>query len=327
MSILPHVRLEHPKLWKDWIDDFVRLWNLGYSSRKIMSQYGRLFTWAVIEKELRKIGTSDPKRLHVTQKDITEWRPSRKTFKVEKSTVWQFRKRGDWSLHSSEYRGNWPPQVPRNLILRFSKRGWKVLDPFVGGGTTAIECLLEGRNFVGVDVNPLAVQTTKRKIKIMRSLAKKNPEFHLPNCDVMITRHDARDLGFIHDRSIDLICAHPPYADCLSYTDGLKEDISQIHEIDKYCDAMKAVADECYRVLKKNRICAVLIGDIRRRGTGEFVPLESFVCKKFLDAGFVLRDRIVKLQYKDKSTAFYLDMGRHNRFWIAHEFLLIFEKS
>lgn len=325
-TILPHIYLKHPKVWKDWTNDFVRLWNLGYSSRRIMSQYGRLFTWAIIERELRKIGTKNPKRLHVPKKEIKEWSPSRKTFKLEKSTAWQFRTRGEWCLHSSEYRGNWAPQIPRNLILRFSKRGSTVLDPFVGGGTTAIECFLEGRNFVGVDVNPLSIQMTNMKIKRMRTLAKENPRFHLSDCDIMIKQADARKLGFIKDNSIDLICAHPPYADCLPYTDDLKEDLSQIHKIDEYCDAMYAVARECYRVLKKGRICAVLIGDIRRRQTGEFVPLESLVCARFLDAGFVIRDRIVKLQYKDKSTAFYLDLGKHNRFWIAHEFLLVFEK-
>jgi SAM-dependent methyltransferase len=326
-SILPHVRLKHPELWKDWTDDFVRLWNQGYSSRRIMTQYGRLFTWAIIEKELRKIGTNDPKRLQVSKREIKEWRPSKRTFRLEKNTVWQFRRRGDWCLHSSEYRGNWAPQIPRNLVIRFSKRGWRVLDPFVGGGTTAIECILEGRDFVGVDINPLAIQMTKAKIRIIRTLSRKSPDIFLPSCEAMIIEGDARNLNFIEDQSIDLICAHPPYADSLQYTDGVKADISQIHKIDEYCDAMKAVAEECYRVLKKNRICAVLIGDIRRRRTGEFVPLESLVCKKFLDAGFVLRDRIVKLQYKDKSTAFYLDLSKQNRFLIAHEYLLIFKRT
>jgi hypothetical protein len=38
-----------------------------------------------------------------------------------------------------------------------------VLDPFVGGGTTAVEALATGRRFVGFDLNPLAILLTRAK--------------------------------------------------------------------------------------------------------------------------------------------------------------------
>ena len=41
-------------------------------------------------------------------------------FKRENTTVWSFPKRGSWKTHSSEYRGNFAPQVPRNIILNYS---------------------------------------------------------------------------------------------------------------------------------------------------------------------------------------------------------------
>ncbi len=45
-----------------------------------------------------------------------------KEFKLETTTVWSFPKRGDWATHylNAKYRGNWAPQVARNLILRYS---------------------------------------------------------------------------------------------------------------------------------------------------------------------------------------------------------------
>jgi len=57
-------------------------------------------------------------------------------FELECTTVWSFKHRGKWATHNSKYRGNWAPEVVRNLILRYSKEGDFLLDPMVGGGTT-----------------------------------------------------------------------------------------------------------------------------------------------------------------------------------------------
>ena len=47
--------------------------------------------------------------------------------------------------------------VVRELIKNFSQEGSFILDPFMGSGVVAGECLINGRNFVGYDINPLAV--------------------------------------------------------------------------------------------------------------------------------------------------------------------------
>jgi len=47
--------------------------------------------------------------------------------------------------------------VVRYLIEKYSCEGDLVLDPFMGSGVAAGECLIAGRNFIGYDINPLAV--------------------------------------------------------------------------------------------------------------------------------------------------------------------------
>lgn len=47
-------------------------------------------------------------------------------------------------------------ELPRQLIDELSEGGDLVLDPFSGGGTTAVEAQLSGRRFVGIDANPVA---------------------------------------------------------------------------------------------------------------------------------------------------------------------------
>ena len=89
-------------------------------------------------------------------------------FALEKTTIWSFKERGDWATHSGEYRGNWSPYVPRNLILRYTKPGEWVLDQFVGSGTTLVEAKLLNRHAIGLGINNKAI-----------NLARKNCKFHL----------------------------------------------------------------------------------------------------------------------------------------------------
>ncbi|MDO8726780.1 MAG: DNA methyltransferase [Candidatus Methanoperedens sp.] len=94
--------------------------------------------------------------------NIHNFAPS--TFTPETTTVWSFPDRGDWATHVGNYRGNWSPYIPRNLILRYTAPGDLVLDQMAGSGTTLVECKLLGRRAVGVDINPDAVMVAHRYV-------------------------------------------------------------------------------------------------------------------------------------------------------------------
>jgi len=331
-SIVPHLRKDHPEEWKKWCLDFVRLFNEGYSPRKICQKYStkqedKILSWTVIEEEIKKMDEARKAIVKIRDKPkITTWEP--RNFDLQSTTIWAFPRRGDWATHQNGYRGNWAPEVPRNLIMRYSDEGETVLDPFVGGGTTLIECKLLGRKGIGIDINPYAERMTKKRLE---ELTKKSAQasVNIPNIRQEIHCGDARDLSFLEDESIDLICTHPPYADALKYTTTISDDLSQIHDIEKFCNEIEKVAEELYRVLKRNRYCAVLIGDIRRKKS--IIPLGFSVMERFIKTGFKLRETIIKEQHKDKSTEFYHkikdEKDRDDFFYrIAHEYLFIFKK-
>jgi len=50
------------------------------------------------------------------------------------------------------------------LVRRFTFPGQTVLDPFLGGGTTAIAALHNHCSFIGFDLNPECVETTRKRI-------------------------------------------------------------------------------------------------------------------------------------------------------------------
>ena len=129
-------------------------------------------------------------------------------FKLETTTVWSFPERGKWATHDSKFRGNWAPQIPRNLILRYSKPKELVLDQMCGCGTTLIECKLTGRNAIGLDINPKMVDIARRNLEF-------EVDGNAPKVNIEVRVGDARNLKDIKDNSIDLIATHPP---CLLYT-------------------------------------------------------------------------------------------------------------
>ena len=63
-------------------------------------------------------------------------------FRLQIFTTWSFPKRGNWATHKGNYRGNWAPEIPRNLILRYSEPEDTVLDQMCGSGTTLVESLV-----------------------------------------------------------------------------------------------------------------------------------------------------------------------------------------
>lgn len=59
--------------------------------------------------------------------------------------------------------------VVRELIKNFSKEEAFILDPFMGSGVVAGECLVNRRNFAGYDINPLALLISKVRTTPMHS--------------------------------------------------------------------------------------------------------------------------------------------------------------
>ncbi len=246
-------------------------------------------------------------------KKITKWEPE--DFELEITTHWSFPKRGDWATHDAKWRGNWSPYVPRNILLRYSQEGDLVLDQFAGGGTTLVEAKLLNRNIIGVDVNDAALERCREKT---------NFEHEGADGKVHIHKGDARHLNFVSDESIDLICTHPPYANVIQYSEGIANDLSRL-DIKLFLEEMKTVAAESYRVLKKGKLCAILMGDTRKKG--HMVPLSFEAMRIFEDAGFRLKELIIKEQHNCKATGYWkTNSVKYNFLLIAHEYLFVFRK-
>lgn len=235
-------------------------------------------------------------------------------FHLETSTIWDFPERGSWSTHKGDYPGNWSPYVPKNIILRYSKEDELILDQFAGSGTTLIEAKILNRNAIGYDINDNALVIAQKRITGQKG-----------SSHIILKKGDAQNLYELNENSIDLICTHPPYGNIIKYSANIDNDISLL-ELDDFYKAMDRVASECLRVLKKGRYCAILMGDTRKNGC--IIPLGFNTMNIFINAGFRLKEIIIKQQHNCSSTAYWKELSiRKNFFLIAHEYLFVFRKD
>ncbi len=238
-------------------------------------------------------------------------------YSPEYTTVWSFPERGNWATHNSKYRGNFAPQIARNIIEMYSRKGDSILDPMVGAGTTLIEAKLLARNALGLDINHEAIELTKVSLKFK----------HHPPSKQRARVCDARDLSFLSDNSFDLVLTHPPYMNIIKYSDGkIAGDLSNISSMPRFCDEVEKIAKELFRVLKPNKYCAILVGDTRKGR--HFVPLAFNVMQRFLKVGFILKEDIVKVQHNCKYTERWRGKAQRDKFYlIMHEHLFVFRKA
>lgn len=249
------------------------------------------------------------------QQESQRWEPA--GFRPETTTVWSFPERGSWATHDGSYRGNWSPYVPRNLLLRYTAPGDRVLDPFVGGGTTAVEAALLGRRAIVGDLSAAAVSATRDHLD---RLQQRRP----PAQTAALIQEDARALA-VADQSMQLVLLHPPYADAIRYSTNTAGDLSHL-AAGAFIAQLHQVAAESQRVLAPGGRCALLIGDLRRQG--HVVPLGFAAIQAIRREGLVLEDLIIKRQHHTRMAGSWSGISAQRGFLLlAHEYLAVFRRA
>jgi len=92
------------------------------------------------------------KQNDITKEEFLEWTKS----------VWKIQPE---SAKKIGHPAPFPVELPYRCIKLYTFRGDVVLEPFMGSGTTAIACLMTGRHFVGIEINPKYVELAKKRIR------------------------------------------------------------------------------------------------------------------------------------------------------------------
>lgn len=101
-----------------------------------------------------------------------------------------------------DYKGKFYPQLVKSLLNYLgAKEGDRVLDPFMGSGTTILECHLANIIGIGVDLNPLAYLISEAKV-ICLALT---PVIVTEECEGLLQRiHEARSRIFAEEVPLTL---------------------------------------------------------------------------------------------------------------------------
>ena len=145
-------------------------------------------------------------------------------------SLWIIGPRAKGGKRENNYHGNFTPQIPNEMIQRYTNPGDVVLDMFMGSGTTLYECELLNRDFIGFDINEEMIEYVRSKM-----VDTKNIQFFIHNNDITdaqgIKQAIESDLTLLKKKSTELIISHPPYWDIIKFTDK-KEDLSNIVELE-----------------------------------------------------------------------------------------------
>lgn len=253
--------------------------------------------------------------------DMSQWK---EYTDIYTDSLWMIEKRDNSGAHSGHYHGNFVPQIPYQLLNRYTKKGDWILDPFMGSGTTLIEAQRLGRNGIGIELQEAVAEEAKSRID-----SEKND-----SCQEIVCVGDSRayDLTEVmcdaEINKLQFIIYHPPYWDIVKFSDN-KNDLSNSDSLVSFLHGMGDVIDNTIPHLEKNRYCAIVIGD--KYANSEIVPLGFYCMNLFMQRGLKLKAILVKNFEETRSKANQHGIWRYRAlasdFYIfKHEYIMVFKK-
>lgn len=256
---------------------------------------------------------------------MSDW----KNFGINVDSLQIYESRDKSGKHKNIYHGNFIPQIPNQLIRRYTKENELVIEPFMGSGTTLFECESLNRKYIGIDINPKMIEYINSQMQTSDKSRFEILEFDSSNGEIFKTKV-ANSLGNLGEKSAKFAIFHPPYMDIVKFTD-LKQDLSQISDLKEFLNSFLKVIKNILDFLDKNRYFAVVIGDVYKNS--KVLPLGFYVMHYIkLNFKVKLKGIVVKNiegnRGKLKSGGIWTYRALKSDYYIfKHEYILVFKKE
>ncbi|MBN1795841.1 MAG: hypothetical protein JW804_04145 [Sedimentisphaerales bacterium] len=268
-------------------------------------------------------GISEHKTSRVNDINLNRWKEYPE---IITDSLWILDKRDSSGVHTAGYWGNFIPQIPYQMIQRYTKRDEWVLDTFAGCGTTLIETQRLGRNGIGIELQGKVVETANSLI---------NSEPNKYNTFNKAYQGDSAKIDYKsilkqHNiKTVQLLIMHPPYFDIIKFSDN-PNDLSNAKTVDEFLSKMKNIVERATEFLEKGRYFVLVIGD--KYSKGEWIPLGFLTMQEVLKTGFTLKSIIVKNFEDTSAKRNQKELWRYRAivggFYIfKHEYIFVFKKE
>ena len=254
--------------------------------------------------------------------DLKNWKNS----EVWTNSLWHISERAKNNKHSNFYHGNFIPQIPHQLILRYTKKNDIVFDPFLGSGTTAYECETLVRNFIGIELQEELIKHVKDKLNLDSRFKLLTGDSTQQETFNKIKEHL---LNQYQKTKIQFAILHPPYADIIKFS-NMKEDLSNKKSLKSFIQSFNLVLKNTVDILEKDRYLAIVMGD--KYTAGQWLPLGFYCMNEGQKIGLTLKSVIVKniegnRGKKNKEGIWRYRALTSDYYIFKHEYIFLFKKE
>lgn len=253
--------------------------------------------------------------------DKDNWKES----EILTDSLWVISERDNSGKHSGFYHGNFIPQVPRQFILRYTKKNDVVFDPFLGSGTTAYEAESLNRNFIGVDIQKSLIDDVQKKLEPKNNFS----ELFTGDSLKAETFDKVKEALKQHKKkNVQLAILHPPYADIIKFS-NLKDDLSNAKSLKDFLEKFSIVIKNTIEILEKDRYLVIVIGD--KYTAGQWIPLGFYCLNEAQKLGLTLKSIIIKNMAGNRAKQNKEGIWRYRAlssdyYIFKHEYILLFKK-
>jgi len=299
-----------------------------FNQKKIFDELRQIIESQTLERAkyyLQRLykGISEQKTSKINDLNLNRWK---EYDDIITDSLWILEKRDNTGVHKADYWGNFIPQIPNQMMKRYTKKGEWVLDAFAGCGTTLIEAQRLGRNCIGVEIQPNIVECANNLI---------HSEPNRFNTVNEVVQGDSCEIDFKNllsqykQKSVQLLIMHPPYFDIIKFSKDPR-DLCNSKSVDDFLSRMNKIVKNSSAILDKGRYFALVIGD--KYSKGEWIPLGFLTMQEVLKNGFMLKSIIVKNFEETFGKRNQKELWRYRAlvggFYIfKHEYIFLFKRN